>query len=167
MIIIGIDPGLIKTGWGVINKIDNQIKYIASGTIFTDSKLPMSERLLNIYKNVDELIKKYQPENFSIEETFVNNNPVSSLKLGHARGVAILAASMNNIPVFEYSPNLIKKTLTGAGKAEKQQMVAMVKYIFPGITIKTEDEADSLCIAICHCNHILKKRSENVSFGSF
>ena len=156
MIIIGIDPGLIKSGWGVINKIDNQIKYIASGTIFTDSKLPMSERLLNIYKNVDELIKKYQPENFSIEETFVNNNPVSSLKLGHARGVAILAASMNNIPVFEYSPNLIKKTLTGAGKAEKQQMVAMVKYIFPGITIKTEDEADSLCIAICHCNHILK-----------
>ena len=156
MIIIGIDPGLIKTGWGVINKIDNQIKYIASGTIFTDSKLPMSERLLNIYKNVDELIKKYQPENFSIEETFVNNNPVSSLKLGHARGVAILAAAMNNIPVFEYSPNLIKKTLTGAGKAEKQQMVAMVKYIFPGITIKTEDEADSLCIAICHCNHILK-----------
>ena len=156
MIIIGIDPGLIKTGWGVINKIDNQIKYIASGTIFTDSKLPMSERLLNIYKNVDELIKKYQPENFSIEETFVNNNPISSLKLGHARGVAILAASMNNIPVFEYSPNLIKKTLTGAGKAEKQQMVAMVKYIFPGITIKTEDEADSLCIAICHCNHMLK-----------
>lgn len=156
MIIIGIDPGLIKTGWGVINKIDNQIKYIASGTIFTDSKLPMSERLLNIYKNVDELIKKYQPENFSIEETFVNNNPVSSLKLGHARGVAILAASINNIPVFEYSPNLIKKTLTGAGKAEKQQMVAMVKYIFPGIEIKTEDEADSLCIAICHCNHILK-----------
>lgn len=156
MIIIGIDPGLIKTGWGVINKIDNQIKYIASGTIFTDSKLPMSERLLNIYKNVDELIKKYQPENFSIEETFVNNNPISSLKLGHARGVAILAASMNNIPVFEYSPNLIKKTLTGAGKAEKQQMVAMVKYIFPGIEIKTEDEADSLCIAICHCNHILK-----------
>lgn len=156
MIIIGIDPGLIKTGWGVINKIDNQIKYIASGTIFTDSKLPMSERLLNIYKNVDELIKKYQPENFSIEETFVNNNPVSSLKLGHARGVAILAASMNNIPVFEYSPNLIKKTLTGAGKAEKQQMVAMVNYIFPGITIKTEDEADSLCIAICHCNHMLK-----------
>ncbi len=156
MIIIGIDPGLIKTGWGVINKIDNQIKYVASGTIFTDSKLPMSERLLNIYKNVDELIKKYQPENFSIEETFVNNNPVSSLKLGHARGVAILAASMNNVPVFEYSPNLVKKTLTGAGKAEKQQMVAMVKYIFPGITIKTEDEADSLCIAICHCNHILK-----------
>lgn len=155
MIIIGIDPGLIKTGWGVINKINNQIKYINSGTIFIDTKLPIGERLLNIYQNVDKLIKTYQPEHFSIEETFVNNNPVSSLKLGHARGVAILSASMNNIPVFEYSPNLIKKTLTGAGKAQKQQMVAMVKYIFPGIEIKTEDEADSLCIAICHCNHII------------
>ncbi len=155
MIIIGIDPGLIKTGWGVINKVNNQIKYINSGTIFTDAKLPIGERLLNIYQNIDKLIKTYQPEHFSIEETFVNNNPVSSLKLGHARGVAILSASMNNIPVFEYSPNLIKKTLTGAGKAQKQQMVAMVKYIFPGIEIKTEDEADSLCIAICHCNHII------------
>ena len=156
MIIIGIDPGLIKTGWGVIKKVDNQIKYINSGTIITNSKLPLSERLLNIYSNVNELIKLYKPEHFSIEETFVNNNPLSSLKLGHARGVAILAAATNNIPVFEYSPNLIKKTLTGAGKAEKCQMIAMVKYIFPGITIKTEDEADSLCIAICHCNHIVK-----------
>lgn len=154
MIIIGIDPGLIKTGWGVINKINNQIKYIASGTIKTDTKLSLSERLHNIFNNVDELIKTYTPEQFAIEETFVNNNPLSSLKLGHARGVAILAASLNNIPVFEYSPNLIKKTVTGFGKAEKQQMIAMIKYIFPTLTVKTEDEADSLCIAICHCNHI-------------
>lgn len=156
MIIIGIDPGLIKTGWGVINKIDNQIKYIASGAIKTNIKLPLSERLLNIYDNVGELIKTYKPEHLSIEETFVNNNPLSSLKLGHARGVAILAAALNNVPVFEYSPNLIKKTITGAGKAEKQQMVAMIKYIFPGISPKTEDEADALCIAVCHCNHITK-----------
>lgn len=154
MIILGIDPGLIKTGWGVIRKIDNQIKYIASGAIKTDPKLPLSERLKNIYTKVNELIQIYKPEEFSIEETFVNVNPLSSLKLGHARGVAILAAALNNIPVFEYSPNLIKKTVTGAGKAEKQQMVAMIRYIFPGIEIKTEDEADSLCIAICHCNHI-------------
>lgn len=155
MIIIGIDPGLVKTGWGVIRKIDNQIKYVASGTIRTDTKLPLSERLHNIYSRVDELIKTYKPDNFAIEETFVNNNPLSSLKLGHARGAAILAASLNSVPVFEYSPNLIKKTVTGAGKAEKQQMVAMVKYIFPCVDLKTEDEADSLCIAICHCNHIL------------
>ncbi len=155
MIIIGIDPGLIKTGWGVIRKINNEVKYIASGTIKTDVKLPISERLHNIFNNVDNLIKTYKPDQFAIEETFVNNNPLSSLKLGHARGVAILAASMNNLPVFEYSPNLIKKTVTGAGKAEKQQMVAMVKYIFPTVNLKTEDEADSLCIAICHCNHIV------------
>lgn len=156
MIIIGIDPGLIKTGWGIINKIDNQVKYIASGTIKTNVKLTLSERLLNIYNEVDKLIKTYKPDNFSIEETFVNNNPLSSLKLGHARGVAILAAALNNIPVFEYSPNLVKKTLTGAGKAEKQQMVAMIKYIFPCVSPKTEDEADALCIAVCHCNHIVK-----------
>lgn len=156
MIIIGVDPGLIKTGWGIINKIDNSIKYVASGTIKTDAKLPLGDRLKNIYDNLNQLIEIYRPEQFSIEETFVNNNPVSSLKLGHARGVAILAAANNHIPVFEYSPNLIKKSLTGAGKAEKQQMVAMVKYIFPTIELKTEDEADSLCIAICHCNHILR-----------
>lgn len=154
MIIIGIDPGLIKTGWGVIEKINNQVKYVASGAIKTDAKLPLSERLINIYNHVDKLIKTYKPQQFSIEETFVNNNPLSSLKLGHARGVAILAGALNNIPVFEYSPNLIKKTVTGVGKAEKQQMVAMIKYIFPGINIQTEDEADALCIAVCHCNHI-------------
>ncbi|HSQ97652.1 MAG TPA: crossover junction endodeoxyribonuclease RuvC [Rickettsiales bacterium] len=154
MIIIGIDPGLIKTGWGIIEKINNEVKYVASGTIKTDTKLCLSERLLNIYKCVDCLIKTYKPEQFSIEETFVNKNPLSSLKLGHARGVAILAGALNNIPVFEYSPNLIKKTITGVGKAEKQQMVAMMKYIFPCVKLETEDEADALCIAVCHCNHI-------------
>jgi len=153
MIIIGIDPGLIKTGWGIIEKIDNQIKYISSGTIKTNTKLPLADRLKNIYENVDKLLKIYKPDAFSIEITFVNNNPVSSLKLGHARGVAILAASLNNIPVYEYSPNLIKKTVTGAGKAQKQQMTAMIKYIFPIVKIETEDQADALCIAICHCNN--------------
>lgn len=154
MIILGIDPGLIKTGWGVIQKINNEIKYVASGTIKTDVKLSLSDRLHNIFSNIDYIIKTYKPDNFAIEETFVNNNPLSSLKLGHARGVAILTASINNIPVFEYSPNLIKKSVTGVGKAQKQQMVAMIKYIFPNILLETEDEADSLCIAICHCNHI-------------
>jgi crossover junction endodeoxyribonuclease RuvC len=155
MRIIGIDPGLIKTGWGVIEKINNQVKYIDSGTIKTDTKLLLSERLLNIYKNIDEIIKLYKPEVFSIEETFVNKNPLSSLKLGQARGVAILCASLNNIPVFEYSPNLIKKTITGVGKAHKEQMVMMIKYIFPRIQIEAEDEADALGVAVCHCNHIL------------
>ena len=154
MIIIGIDPGLIKTGWGIIEKINNNIKYIASGTIKTNATLPIGERLLNIYNKIDFIIKTYKPNVFSIEETFVNNNPLSSLKLGHARGVAILAGSTNNLPIFEYSPNTVKKTLTGVGKAEKQQMVAMIKYIFPTIKTETEDEADALCIAICHCNHI-------------
>lgn len=155
MIIIGVDPGLIKTGWGIVSKNNNQIKYIASGTIKTNTKLPLSERLNNIHTKLDEIIKTYKPDNFAIEETFVNNNPISSLKLGQARGVAILTASLNNIPVFEYSPNLIKKTVTGFGKAEKHQIIAMLKYIFPTINLETEDEADSLGIAICHCNHTI------------
>ena len=156
MIILGIDPGLIKTGWGVIKKINNQIIYVASGMIKTNQTLPIGERLKNIYENVNKLIEDYKPHHFSIEETFVNKNPISSLKLGHARGVAILAASLQNVPVFEYSPNLIKKSITGYGKAEKQQMVAMIKYIFPTIELHSEDEADALSIAICHCNNIIK-----------
>jgi len=154
VIIIGIDPGLINTGWGIIEKIDNNIKYIASGTIKTNSNLCLSERLLNIYNMVSNLINTYKPQHFSIEETFVNKNPLSSLKLGQARGVAILAASLSKIQVFEYSPNLIKKSVTGVGKAEKQQICAMIRYIFPTIVLESEDEADSLAVAICHCNHI-------------
>lgn len=153
MKIIGVDPGLIKTGWGVVEKNNNEIKYIASGVIKTSTTLSMGERLKNIYEKLDIIIKTYNPNEFAIEETFVNKNPISSLKLGQARGVAMLTASLNNIPISEYSPNLIKKSLTGAGKAQKQQMVAMIHYIFPKINVVIEDEADSLCIAICHCNH--------------
>ena len=153
MIIIGVDPGLIKTGWGIIEKNFNEIKYIASGVIKTPTTIEMGERLKNIYEKLDTIIKTYSPDEFAIEETFVNKNPISSLKLGQARGVAMLTASLNNISISEYSPNLIKKSVTGAGKAEKQQMVAMVHYIFPKVEIKLEDEADSLCVAICHCNH--------------
>jgi crossover junction endodeoxyribonuclease RuvC len=154
VLIIGIDPGLIKTGWGVINKIDNQIKYVASGAIKTDVKMSIADRLRNIYIELTKIMEEYKPVNFAIEETFVNNNPLSSLKLGHARGVAILVGAMNNVPFFEYSPNLIKKSITGVGKANKNQMMAMIKYILPAVNLQTEDEADALSVAICHCNHI-------------
>ncbi|MDR3290249.1 MAG: crossover junction endodeoxyribonuclease RuvC [Rickettsiales bacterium] len=153
MIIIGIDPGLIHTGWGIIKNEGNDIKYIASGVINTPVTKPLNERLLNIYVNVDNLIKTYKPENFAIEETFVNDNPITSLKLGQARGVAILASATNSIPFFEYKPNVIKKTITGAGKADKGQMLAMVKYIFPTTNITSADEADALSIAFCHSSY--------------
>jgi crossover junction endodeoxyribonuclease RuvC len=155
MLIIGIDPGLIKTGWGIIEKNSNHIKYIASGVIKTSTSKRMEERLLNIYSKIDKIIKTYKPEHFAIEETFVNDNPLTSLKLGQARGVAILTGALNGLPVSEYSANLIKKTITGAGKADKIQVQQMIKYILPISNFETSDEADALAIAICHCNHTL------------
>ena len=156
MIVLGIDPGLIKTGFGVVDFKDNNLKYIASGTIFTDASLSIEFRLKNIYDKINDIIKQYRPDFFSIEETFVNNNPTSSLKLGQARGVAILCAGENNIPVFEYKPNTIKKTVTGVGKAAKNQVGMMIKCLLPVVDLKTEDEADALAIAICHVNNYVK-----------
>ena len=156
MIVLGIDPGLIKTGFGVVDFKDNNLKYIASGTIFTDASLSIEFRLKNIYDKINDIIKQYRPDFFSIEETFVNNNPTSSLKLGQARGVAILCAGENNIPVFEYKPNTIKKTVTGVGKAAKNQIGMMIKCLLPAVDLKTEDEADALAIAICHINNYVK-----------
>ena len=152
MIILGVDPGLIKTGWGIIKKINNSISYISSGTIKTKTDIPIGERLKNINYELDKIIKEYCPNEFAIEITFVNDNAVSSLKLGQARGVAILTAALNNLEVFEYSPNQIKKTVTGVGKARKEQVGMMVKCLLPAVNLKTEDEADALAIAICHCS---------------
>jgi crossover junction endodeoxyribonuclease RuvC len=152
MKIIGIDPALIKTGWGVISIENNVIKYIASGTIKINPKLAMAERLKGIYDELNEIINLYKPDEFAIEETFVNKNPVSSLKLGQARGVAMLAGSLAELKVFEYSPNFIKKCVVGVGKAEKRQVMAMIKYILPSVELKGEDEADALAVAICHGN---------------
>lgn len=153
MLVLGVDPGLLKTGWGIVRFENGNLTYVDSGTIFTDSKLPMEDRLKNIFTNLDNIIKDYKPNCMSIEETFVNNNPLSSLKLGQARGVAILSAGMNNIKVYEYLPNAIKKAITGVGKANKQQVVAMIKCLLPLSNTKTEDEADALAMAICHVNN--------------
>ena len=162
MIVLGVDPGLIKTGFGIVAFINNNLKYIASGTIFTDTRMSIESRLKNIYDELTKIIKEYKPDFFSIEETFVNNNPISSLKLGQARGVAILCAGENNLkvfeykPIFEYKPNTIKKSVTGVGKATKDQVGMMVKTLLPVVNLKTEDEADALAIAICHVNNYVE-----------
>lgn len=153
MIVLGVDPGLIKTGYGVVEFKNNNLKYIDSGTILTSTNISIELRLKNIYDNLKYIIDRYKPNFFSIEETFVNNNPTSSLKLGQARGVAILCAGENGIPVFEYKPNTIKKTVTGIGKARKEQVGMMVKCLLPTVNPKSEDEADALAIAICHVNN--------------
>lgn len=151
--IIGIDPALTKTGWGVIEFQNNNIKYIASGTIKTEASQPISNRLHYMHKELDEILKCYNPSDAAIEETFINNNPTSSLKLGHARGSLMLTLAINNIDVFEYSTTSIKKSVVGVGRAEKQQVFAMIKILLPLNKAQNEDETDALAAAICHINN--------------
>lgn len=151
--IIGIDPALTKTGWGVIEFQNNNIKYVASGTIKTEASQPIANRLHHMHKKLDEILKIYNPRDAAIEETFINNNPTSSLKLGHARGGLMLTLAINNIDVFEYSTTSIKKSVVGVGRAEKQQVCAMIKILLPQNKAQNEDEADALAAAICHINN--------------
>jgi len=151
--IIGIDPGLQKTGWGLIKVKDNNISYLASGFIATSPRLSMPKRLLQLHINLKEVMELYNPDEASIEETFVSVNSSSTLKLGQARGALLVTLANYKIPIYEYAPNLVKKSVTGAGKADKTQVSAMVKYLLPASNVKQADEADALAIAICHANH--------------
>jgi crossover junction endodeoxyribonuclease RuvC len=152
MIILGIDPALTKTGWGVIFTNQNTISFIASGTIQSDATKPLCERLLYIYNQINQVISIYKPDEVAIEETFVNKNAVSSLKLGHARGALMVACAVNNLKIYEYASTAVKKTIVGVGRAEKNQIGAMIKYLLPKANFKNNDEADALAIAICHNN---------------
>lgn len=152
-IILGIDPALSKSGWGIVSFTNNNLSFIACGTIKTDAKDSLPSRVLQVSQGITAIIKKYQPDEVAIEETFLNKNPTSSLKLGHARGAIILTCSLQNIPIYEYAATLIKKTVVGKGRAEKQQVVAMLQYLLPGCKTNSFDEADALATAICHTNH--------------
>jgi crossover junction endodeoxyribonuclease RuvC len=157
MKIIGIDPGLNKTGWGIISVVNNNFSYVASGAINNNIKWSITEKLVNINSELEKILELYKPGLGSIEETFVNQNPLSSLKLGHARGVAMLSMAKFGLEIKEYSPNLIKKTVTGAGKADKNQVFTMVKLLLPSSNTKTEDEADALAVAMC-CGSLSNSR---------
>ncbi len=150
--VLGIDPGLLHTGWAIIDTAGQTRKYIASGVILPPAKLPLSERLAIIFRGVSELCETFSPNECSIEITFVNKNPQTTLLLGHARAAAIVAVANNDIPVFEYEPNKIKKALTGAGHADKSAIDKMVKILLPAAHPKTADEADAIAIALAHTN---------------
>jgi crossover junction endodeoxyribonuclease RuvC len=152
MRIIGIDPGLQRTGWGLIDVQGNKLTHISHGVIATDSKASTSERLVKIFDELTQMMQVWLPQEAAIEETFVNKNPASSLKLGLARGVAMMAPAKLGLMVAEYPANLVKKSVVGAGHAEKEQIQAMIKILLPGVEASS-DAADALAVAICHANH--------------
>lgn len=152
--ILGIDPGLLHTGWAIIESAGNARKYIASGVILPKKTGPLPERLAIIFNEVSNLCESFEPDEASMEITFVNKNPTTTLILGHARAAAMVAISTRNIPVFEYEPNRVKKILTGAGHADKTAVDKMVRILLPGANPKTADESDAIAIALAHSNMI-------------
>ena len=152
MRIIGIDPGLQRTGWGLIDVQGNKLTHISHGVIVTDTKAPTAERLVKIFDELTQMMQLWLPQEAAIEETFVNKNPASSLKLGLARGVAMMAPAKLGLTVAEYPANLVKKSVVGAGHAEKERVQAMIKILLPGVEASS-DAADALAVAICHAHH--------------
>ena len=148
--IIGIDPGLRHTGWGIIGVQGTRLSYVADGTIKSDASAPLAERLKQLHEELSEVIGAWQPDEAAVEETFVNKDARATLKLGQARGVCLLVPAQAGVSVAEYAPNLVKKTVVGSGHAEKQQIQAMVKILLPKATPNSADSADALAIAICH-----------------
>jgi len=152
MRILGIDPGLLHTGWAVIDTAGSARKYVASGVILPKKTGALAERLAIIFNEVSKLCDTFEPNECSMEITFVNKNPQTTLILGHARAAAMVAISTKNIPIFEYEPNKIKKALTGAGHADKSAVDKMVRVLLPAAAPKTADEADAIAIALAHSN---------------
>lgn len=153
MRILGLDPSLSSTGWGIIEVNANRLQYVADGFIPTGPTLPIEERLDIIFRALNEVIDNYNPVEAAIEKTFLNTNPETSLKLSMARGVVILAAGYNKIPLFEYEPNKVKKALVGVGRAEKSQVETMVKILLPNCQPKNNDSSDALAIAITRSHY--------------
>lgn len=154
MRILGIDPGLQHTGWGVIERTaQNSTRYIASGAIHSNPKEELPQRLLTLHNGLSSVIAQHRPQHVAIEETFVNKNALSSLKLGHARGVLMLTAQLAGLPVTEYAALLVKKSITGVGRAEKEQVAMMVKILLPGALPDSPDAADALAVALTHAHH--------------
>jgi crossover junction endodeoxyribonuclease RuvC len=153
MRLIGLDPGLRNTGWGIIESSGSRLRYVADGAVHTDSDRPLAERLVQLHEGLSAVIAAYRPVAAAVEETFVNKNPTSTLKLGLARGVALLVPALAGLAVAEYPANLVKKSVVGAGHAGKEQVQAMVRILLPGCLTETADAADALAVAICHAHH--------------
>ena len=153
MRLLGLDPGLRMTGWGVIDTDGHRLVWVADGTVKSDDALSLSDRLAQLHRGVIEVIARFQPDEAAAEETFVNRNPSSTLKLGQARGAVLAAVGVSGLPLSEYAPLLVKKSVVGSGQAAKQQVGMMMRQLLPACQIATEDAADALAVAVCHAHH--------------
>ena len=158
MIVLGLDPGLGTTGWGLIEADGNRLRHIANGQLKTDSGQPLPERLAVLGRSLEALLADHRADSAAVEEVFVNKNPQSTLKLGQARGVVLMIAARSGLPVGEYAARLVKKAVVGNGNAEKVQVHAMVARLLPGATIAGPDAADALAVAITHAHHLASAR---------
>lgn len=152
MLIIGLDPSLTCTGWGIVAKQGNRLSHIANGQIKTDPKAALAQRLVMLDAGLAEVIAEYRPGAGAVEEVFVNKNPQSTLKLGQARGVCLLALAKAGLPVAEYATRLVKKAIVGTGGADKAQVQAMLGVLLPGVKLAGADAADALAVAIAHAH---------------
>ena len=151
--IIGIDPGLRRCGWGVIETSGNRLSFVACGTLTPPVEAPLAQRLAALFEGIGDLLRRLEPDEAAVEETFVNQGARSALQLGQARGVVLMTPASMGLPVAEYAANLIKKSVVGSGHAEKAQVAAMVKFMLPQADVSSADAADALAIAICHAHH--------------
>ena len=151
--IIGIDPGLRCTGWGVVDTEGSRLSFVAAGTVLSDEKRALADRLNQLHLGLSAVIGEYGPHEASVEATFVNRNGAATLKLGQARGIAMLVPAQCGLAVAEYAPNQVKKTVVGAGHGDKQQIRTMVSVLLPKAVFDSDDAADALAIAICHAHH--------------
>jgi crossover junction endodeoxyribonuclease RuvC len=151
--ILGIDPGLRRTGWGVVDVAGNALRYVASGVVRSDDKATLAERLCQLHDGLLLVLEAHAPDEAAVEQTFVNTNASATLKLGQARGIAMLVPARAGLAVAEYAPNAVKKTVIGVGHGDKKQIHMMVKVLLPKSAAETDDAADALAIAICHAHH--------------
>ena len=158
MIILGLDPGLGTTGWGLISAEGNRLSHLANGQLKTDASALLPDRLAGLAAALEAVIAGHRPDTAAVEEVFVNKNPQSTLKLGQARGVVLMIAARSGLPVGEYAARLVKKAVVGNGNAEKVQVHAMVARLLPGVAIAGPDAADALAVAITHAHHLASAR---------
>jgi crossover junction endodeoxyribonuclease RuvC len=151
--ILGIDPGLRRTGWGMVAIEGNRLSFLACGSVASDDKAALSVRLVSIHDGLRQVVAAHAPDEAAVEATFVNRDAVATLKLGQARGIAMLVPALAGLPVAEYAPNLVKKTIVGAGHCEKVQIRMMVKVLLPKADPQSDDAADALAIAVTHAHH--------------